>query len=48
MVEQVAVLADRAGKDREVDLPVLIDGEHAHDGHGLRVAREQHAARRYP
>ncbi len=31
VTRKVAVLADRAGKDHEVDLAVIVDGGHARD-----------------
>jgi hypothetical protein len=47
VVEQVAVLGDRARKDHEVDLTVVIDGHDAHDGHRLRVPCQQHSSDLY-
>src|SRR5581483_5177227 len=41
-VEEVAVLLDRAGEDREVDLAVVVDGDDSDDRGCLSVAGEQH------
>ena len=41
-VEEMTVLGDRAGEDREVDLSVVVDGDDADYGACLAVAGEEH------
>ncbi len=41
-VEQMSVFGDRAGKDREVDLAVVVDGHNAHNSLRRFVAGEKH------
>lgn len=44
-VEEVPVLGDRSREDGEVDLAVVIDGDHPDYGSRLGVAGEQHRPR---
>lgn len=40
--DEVEVLLQRAGQDREVRLAVLVDGDDPDDGLGVAVPRQQH------